>query len=236
MGPVIFNFVVGMSVIFVLGCRSRVQKAEAERKGDREKVRTALGPEVSLKQDRSELAELRKEIPEDKKASNDELALYLNLMKQGTEQPAVVRDRFNSLVSKRRQAFREKVERLRADFRAAETRRREDFTQTQHKSREAFLKKKRDHKEMQRFSSDQDRERTRFYAEERERRANFESDMRAQSKDFESFMREKMNDFNERYRLYSKEYSERPKEGKAVTGDDSRTMDELPAKALGTEE
>ncbi|MBX3021114.1 MAG: hypothetical protein KF799_05500 [Bdellovibrionales bacterium] len=225
-----------MLALSLLACAKRAPRPEEVRKEDRQTIASALTEEMSLKADRDELAELRKDIPAETQRANDELALQLGLMKQGTETPATVRDRFQTLVQRKRSDFRKKVERLRNDYRQEETRRREDFTVTQKRTRENFMKRKRDRTELQRFSSDQERDRSRFFADERDRRSNFEAEVNARSRDFESYMRERSNEFNEQYRLYSKKFSEKPKEKKAVTGDEFQKLDSLPAKELGTEE
>lgn len=194
--------------------------------GDRKNIDDQLGPEISLKADREALEEFRKQIPEEKKQSNDELALYLQLMKQGTENPQMVRDKFTVLVEKRRSSFRSKVQKLRDDYHHQETKRRDAFLDKQKSKRNSFTGSKHSSAETREFFGQQDKDRQEFFADERDRRGNFESEISAQSKDFDSYMREKMNEFNEQYRLYSKKYSERPKEKKAVTGegDDSKPL------------
>lgn len=224
------------ALCFAAGCVTNSKRPEQVRADDRKKIEAELSEEMSLKADRDHLAEMRKDIPQEVQKANDELALQLNLMKGGTEAPASVRDRFNSLVMRKRSDFRAKVDRLRSDYRAQETRRREDFMQAQKKKRESFLSGKRERAEITRFNTDMEKERVRFNADERDRRQNFEAELNSSSKDFESYMRERQKEFNEQYRLYSKKYSEKPKEKKAVTGDEFRQMDALPAKTIGTED
>jgi len=231
------NWITALALAFAIaGCAARQPRPEQVRKDDRKKIETELGTEMSLKADRDSLAELRKDIPAETQKTNDELAVQLNLMKQGTEAPATFRDRFTSLIQGKRSDFRKKVERLRNDFRTEETRRREDFQTKQRNKREAYYKGKHDREATNRFSADLERERLRFFADERDRRSSFESELNARSKDFESYMRERNNEFNEQYRLYSKKFSEKPKEKKAVTGAEFQKMDELPAKSLSTED
>jgi hypothetical protein len=208
---------------------------EENRAADREKIHSEL--EVSLKADRDHLAELRKDIPEEKRKSNDELALQLGVMKQGTESPGTIRDRYNSMVQKRRETFRNKAQRLREDFRKDETRRREEFLKEHKSRRESFAAKKHDHKENREFFSEQDKLRQRYFSDERDRRQSFESELNAQSKDFESYMRERNNEFNEQYRAYSKKFYEKPKDGKPATGGSANGFDRLKnmdAEPLGT--
>lgn len=220
----------------LVGCAGNpTLRAQQQREADRQKIDNELSQEMSLKADRSQLNELRKDIPEEKQQQNDELALYLDLMKQGSEQPYVVRDKFNSLVTKKRERFQEKVDRLRSDYRNDEQRRRDDFLSEQQRKRESFLSGHPSSKEIRRFSTDQEKDRTRFFADERARRSDFESELNAHSKDFNAYMRERRETFNEQYRIYSKKFSEKPKEKNAVTGDEFKRLDEAPAKPLGTD-
>lgn len=223
--------------ISILLASCATSSPEKNREKDRATVKSELGQEMSLKADRDQLSDLRKEIPEDTRRSNDELALYLQLMKQGTEQPQVVRDKFQALVRKRRVSFRDKVQKLRDNFRRDETERREAFTAQQKAKRDAQTGHRKDPKATREFFNEQERARQAFAAEERERRMNFEGEISAQSKDFESYMREKTNEFNEEYRLYSKKFSERPKEKNAVTGesDEFKRLNETPTEPLGTD-
>lgn len=228
------KLIIATVFLFAIGCASSPDRS---REQDRQTVQSELSEEMSLKADRENLEDLRKEIPEDTRRDNDELALYLQLMKQGTEQPQTVRDRFQVMVQKRRTVFRDKVRRLRENYRRDETKRREDFLKAQKAKRDAYQARKGDSKANREFYSQQDKDRQHFSADERDRRQNFESEINAQSKDFESYMREKTNEFNEQYRLYSKKFSERPKEKKAVTGEtgDFRRLDDVPAEPLGTD-
>lgn len=224
------------ALIFLSGCMSQPpasSNTEENREADREKVGKEL--EVSLKADRDHLAELRKEIPEEKQKSNDEQALFLNIMKQGTENPSVVRERYHSMVSKRRQAFRKKVQKLRDDYRKEETKRREQFLKEHQARRGEFSKKKHDRKETAEFFSEQQKIQSQFFADERDRRSNFESEINSQSRDFESYVRERGNEFNEQFRQYSKQFYDKPKEKKAVTGENSfDKLNNMDAQPLGT--
>ncbi len=235
-------------VVLLPSCKGRGKRPDQVRAEDRQKIHNTLEQEMSLKADREQLAELRKDIPDERQKQNDELALYLTLMKQGTEQPNIVRERYHALVQKRRSSYRDKVQKLREDFRKEETKRREEFLKKQKDKRDAFTKKKPDSKATREFFAEQEKERTRHFAEERERRQSFEAELSAQSKDFEGYMRERNNEFNEQFRLYSKQYSEKPKEKKAVTGEGGpenptgsspRGFDklkEVPTTPLGTDD
>lgn len=229
-------------VLFALStlssCAGKKKSPQAVRAEDRHTIETELAQESSLKADREQLAELRKNVPPEKQKENDELALQLNVMKQGTEQPNLVRERFSAMVQKKRSAFRQKAQDLRDDYRKEETRRREDFMNAQRSKRESFMKRKPNSKDTRDFLGDQERERQRFYGDERDRRQNFEAEMGAKSRDFDSYMRERQAEFNEQFRLYSKKYSERPKERKAVTGeeDEFQRLRDMQGTPLGTED
>jgi hypothetical protein len=221
--------------LIVAGCISRRPDPEKVRQQDRERVKLELNQEMSLKEDRDSLNELRKEVPADTQKSNDELALFLNLIKQGTETPQTVRDKFNGLVMKKRSSFREKVERLRNKFRDDETLRRETFMRDQQKKRDNYLRRKHDPRDQRDFLRDLEKDRVTYFADERDRRSSFESEIRAQSRDFDSYMRERQKEFDEQYRIYSKKFSEKPKEKKAVTGDEFKRLNDAPAAPLGTD-
>lgn len=219
----------------VLGTACVTRKASQARLEDRKMVEEELGSETSLKSDRDYLEHLRTEIPEEKKKSNDELALFLNMMNQGNQPPQAIRDKFQYMIQKKRQSFREKVQKLRDDFRSEESKRRDQFLDEHKRKRDRFVSSQRDSKETRAFFATQEKERLAFFADERSRRQNFESEINSHSKDFDSYMRERQKEFDEQYRIYSKKFSERPKEKKAVTGDEFKRLDEAPATSLGTE-
>ena len=221
-------------VLTIAGCVS--SSPSKERAQDREKIKNELGSEMSLKEDRATPDAFRKDTPAETRKQNDEMALHLNLMKQGTESPAAVRDKFQSLIRKKRTEFREKSRKLRDDYRGDETKRRDEFLNAQKTKRDAFMRRKRDSAQTRAFTGEQEKARAAFFSDERARRQNFESDMNAQSKDFDAYMRERQKEFDEQYRQYSKKFSERPKEKNAVTGDDFKRLEETPASPLGTED
>lgn len=210
-------------------------RAAANRAEDRKNIHEELNDEMSLKADRENLKEIRKDIPAETKKQNDELALFLELMNQGTENPQLVRDKFQMMVQKKRTAFRDKVAKLRESYREEETKRRDDELNRAKSKRDSFLRKKHDAKATREFFAQSEKERLAFASDERERRQAFEAELNSQSKDFDSYMRERQKDFDEQYRLYSKKFSEKPKDKKAATGDEFKRLDSTPATPLGTE-
>lgn len=237
-------FILLFCLLFLSSCTTfRSSGSRATRSNDRKLVDQELGAEQSLTADRSELANLRKEIPDEKKKSNDELALFLQLMQPGTLSPEQVHERFRVMMEKRRTSFRNKVQKLRDDYRRDEVKRRDSFLDAQKSKRNSYTSGKHTSEETRDFFSAQDRDRQSFFADERDRRGNFEGEINAQSKDFESYMREKMNEFTEQYRLYSKKYYERAKDKKpapsgpppAAGAAGNSGIDSVPVKELKTE-
>lgn len=231
---ILFSTFAAALILLGTACASRSQSAA--RAGDRKTVEQELGSEMSLKQDRESLSDLRKEIPQETQKSNDELALFLNLINQGNENPQMVHNKFNLMVQKKRAAFRDKVGKLRENYRDEETKRRETQLESAKVKREAYFRRKRESKDNREFFATQEKDRLSFTAGERERRTSFEAEINAQSKDFDSYMREKQKEFEEQYRLYSKKFSERPINKKAATGDEFKRLEQAPATSLGTED
>src|SRR5690606_31305715 len=98
----------------ILGCGSGDRKSQIQ--ADQEKISGTLGAEISLKEDREKLAELRKEIPEDQQDANDELAQMTKLMAAPTTNPSRFREQYQRLTQKKRKTFQNKVKKLRTDF------------------------------------------------------------------------------------------------------------------------
>lgn len=222
-------------LLYLSGCVTKRREAEV-RADDRKIVEQELGTEMSLREDRDSLKDYRREVPEDTQKQNDELALFLNLMRQGNENPQMVRDRFNVMVQKKRATFRDKAAKLREIYRDEETKRREKHLEQAKIKRERYLRRKLDAKDNREFFNELEKERLTFSATERARRTSFEAEVGAQSKDFDAYMREKQKEFDEQYRLYTKKFSERPKDKKAATGDEFKRLEQAPATSLGTED
>jgi len=196
-------------LLILVGCQTAKGPEEA---APSDQVRSELSQEISLKADREELAELRKEIPEEKKQANDELAVLLNLMGEVKLKPSDVQGRVQEIMRERRGEFRKKVTKLRENFRKEEAKRKEKFLKEQKAAREDFKPDKGDRDKTKEFYSGQDERRREFFANEADRRKDFESEIKTQSADFDSYMREKQREFSEQARLYSKRYYELEKE------------------------
>ena len=132
----------GLVLITLVGCATSKQSSrpgEASRQ-----VKDALSGEISLKSDRAALEELRKDIPEQKKQSNDELALVLELFGTVKLPPSEVQGKYQIAMQKRREIFRKKMSEVRNRFEAQQDERRLAFLKAHAEEREAFSKNKAD--------------------------------------------------------------------------------------------
>lgn len=187
----------------ILACTQKAKKVDTT-------APIPMNEELSLKADRSQLEELRKEVPADVKKGNDELAAILGMLNTGyEEEPSKIRDRFNKAIRDRRQKMDKQLRREREDYTRAEKKRREEYQKKQKAERDEFLRKKRSQEERRDFFSDQDTKRREFQADEREKRNEFEATVLERRKTFEDYAREKTNFFNGEIRNYTKEYDER---------------------------
>ncbi len=170
---------------------------------------TQIPDEVSLKEDRAQLDELRKDIPEDVRRDNDEVAFILKNMATMEEEASKVRDRFNTAVRKRRDKMDKQLRKEREDFSKTERSTREDFLKKLQSEREDFNSSKRDSKERKKFFDKQDGVRKEFFADQSEKRKDFEGNVTERRKAFEDYVREQSNKFNQEHRAYSQAYVER---------------------------
>lgn len=170
--------------------------------------------EMSLKADRSELDALRKDIPEEIKKQNDEIALIMSfIVRDSEEEPNRVRDRFNTAIRKKREAIDKKISRAREDFTKHERADRDAFLKKAKAERDEYLsKRKRSADDRKRFFDDQEDRRKSFFADQADKRKDFESETQALRKDNEDFTREKQSAFNEEWRAYQTRYNERKKQ------------------------
>lgn len=210
----VFPILIGFGL--VVGCGSGPEKnsLETDQVGEDPvaKVQEELKEEISLRADRSHLDELRKEIPDEKRRANDELALLTHLLTEVKMPPSEVQARYQRIVRTRREAFRKKVSQLRNNFNRTEKKRRDDFLNESKRAREEFKKIKADREYTKEFFADQEAKRRTFFDAEKDRRKAFESELRSQTQDFEAYMRERNKEFQEQARLYAKRYHELKRE------------------------
>jgi hypothetical protein len=169
--------------------------------------------DLSLKSDRSQLDDLRKEIPEEIKRTNDELALIFEILnaKGGDEEPSAVRERFDKALRSRRDKNDKDLRRRREDFSKSEKRERDLFLEKLKAEREKFVSKKVTPDERRRFFEDQDQSRRDFFADQADKRKEFESAIQDGRKTFEDYAREKQNQFSQELRAYTAGYYDRKK-------------------------
>jgi hypothetical protein len=164
--------------------------------------------EISLDKDREELNELRKDIPEDIKKENDDLAFILNLFNDPKRDPNKIRREFDKTISNNRKKKEREFKVKRQEFTAKERQSRKDFVSQASKKRNDFLKSKKEKEEKKDFFDRERDERKIYFANEKEKRNVFESEMRSNKKDFDDFLRDKRKEFDDHLRAFKKEQDE----------------------------
>ena len=168
-----------------------------------------VSEEVSLKADRAKLDEYRKEEDTETKQSNDELAGILELMSRPDEEPSRIRERFNSLLRKKRDKMDKLLRAKRENFSSAEKKAREAFTKNEEGARASFLKRVHPSDERKEFFDDQEQKRRSFYEASGDKRKEFEEAVTDERRTFEDYVREKTDLFNQEYNNYTARYHER---------------------------
>ena len=179
-----------------------------------EDYETSTGYEVSIADDKSEIEDLRKNIPKEKRLRNDQLKELLKLMGVVKDSPSRIRSKFNNIHRKRRDHFRKSTAKRRAQFRKAEKLARDRYLKKAKKKRDEFTKRVRDKDERKAFFAEQDQARKEYFDEERDRRKEFEAVARQKSKDFYAEQREQRREFSAELRVYTKRYNDMKKEKK----------------------
>jgi hypothetical protein len=168
--------------------------------------------ELSLASDRSQIEQLRKDIPEEIRKENDEMALILNLLKSEEEEPNRLRERFNKVMRDRREIHDRELRRKRDEFSRSDRKAREEFIATQKSERDEFMRRgQRSAEERREFFDSQDVKRKDFFSAAADQRKVFESEQSAVRRDFEAEARERANRFTEELRVYSNRFYERKK-------------------------
>ncbi len=161
--------------------------------------------ELSLKQDREHLEKLRKEIPEDIKRENDDLAFILKLFEDKSRHPSKIRREFNRVYNRLRKEKRKEFKKQRDSYTKAEKKKRKKFLADAKSKRKAFLEGDPSSDKKKEFFDEERTDRKEFFSEERENRRDFESDLRAKRKQSDDFLKDKKRDFTERLRQFEKE-------------------------------
>lgn len=190
----------------------------------------AVPEEASLKADRSALDKLRGEVSPEVKRENDELALALSIMKDGTEEPSKVRDRFNKALRDKRERMDKRLRKDREAFGKTEKKARDEFVKKLAKDRDRFMARKNDRERTKEFFDEQEAKRKEYFDAERDRRNVYESEATETRKTFEDYARERTNWFNQEMRGYSTAWYERQKAlGQKKSSEDKRRRSSAPA-------
>jgi hypothetical protein len=170
-----------------------------------------VADDVSLKEDRSRLDDLRKEIPENLRRQNDELAGIFELMAKSDQEPSEIRERFNTVLRKRREKMDQELRQKREDFSKKDQRGHDAFLKAQNQERERFAHETHTADQRKHFFDQQDERRRSYFAKSADLHKIFEDEIADRRKDFEDYVREKTNFFNTEYRNFSARYTERRK-------------------------
>ncbi len=195
-----------MVLLWLLGC-SGIQKRD-QMKSSESSEGEKNESEITIKSDRSYLDDLRKEVPEDVRSENDELATILNLMSGTKNPPSEINNRFQHILRRSRKKFEDQQRRDRSQFDRSERKKRDEFLATKKKEQEKFLNEKRSKEERAEFFRNHDEEKRLFFSDLQDRRREFESETRIKRNDQESYFRERTSTFNQELKDYSKRYYE----------------------------
>lgn len=199
------KILVAFLILSVVSCSNAKKRADDS---------SSSSDEISLKADRSEFDELRKDMPAEVRKENDELAGILQLLRNPNgeyERPEKIRERFSKIMRDKRERNDKQFRQEREDFNRLEKDKRAEFTENQKSEKEDFLGDKPTSEKRKRFFDKQEEKRSRFYDDAREKRRSFEAEISTRRRNFEDYVREKTNLFNAELRNYQKEYDERRK-------------------------
>jgi len=208
--------------MLLVGCATSKSDNPRKISEQRQLVRDQLTSEISLKEDRHQLDDLRKEIPKEKKEANDELAFSLNQTSELKEEPSKIRQRYQNVMEKRRRRFNDKVTKLRRQYQTDETARRDKFFKDQNKARDNYRAENHSASDSHEYYNQLDKDRLEFFAREREKRADFDDEIHQQTHDFNEYMKMKYDEFIEQMRIYTQRYDQMKKEkGNAKSSGDA---------------
>ncbi len=175
---------------------------------DKPATREEMEGEQSLKKDREDIAELRKDIPEETKKSNDRLADVLLRWKQHKMDPSELREKYDDEIRKNRADFEKRIGRKRDDFNHHTAEKRKSFQDKQKEDRDDFLSGKYSSEKRSSYLENQSVERDRFNTDLRDERDEFEDVVREERKTFENDIANRRTEFKQEFPEYQKIYSE----------------------------
>lgn len=196
--------------IFLLSCSS-IETKHDQTPG----ANLPTDEEISLKKDRVELDEIRKDIPAEVRETNDEWALILKDM-DGERSPYEIRSRFYEKVRRHREHFNEDMRKAREQFNKSEQRQRKAMLKILDDERKDFERSKKTTDKRKAFFEDHADRRKIFFEEERDKRKDFESQVTQKRKDFEEYMKDRQKQFDDAIREYTKNFEEKKKEKRAL--------------------
>lgn len=167
--------------------------------------------ELSLKKDSEEIAELRKNIPAEKREANEDLRDILSTLGEVKHPPSQQREKFESRMRKIREKQRTDRQKSRDTYNKEERRAREVFLKDLKITRERFIRSKADKDDKKEFFDKQEDQRKEFFADEKDKRRDFESDMRQKENDQTALYREKSEEFYRELKIYTAKYNEQQK-------------------------
>jgi hypothetical protein len=185
-------------VLLTFGCTSVHERSSSD----------SSSGETSLKEDQDKLNEMRKDIPEETKKSNDRLGEMLKRWKDDRMPPDRLRDKFSDEIRKQRTEIEKRHKREREDFTRGQQDKRKAFQEKQKDAREDFLSSKPKPDKREQFISRQGEDRDRFNSDARDARDEFEENIRDQRKEFESDISDRWSEFRGEYPEYVKAYNE----------------------------
>jgi hypothetical protein len=226
------SFILVSSVI--ISCATPNPDASAENTAARA---GEVPDEVSLKADRSEMDEARKNIPDSVKKENDEVAAILAMMSTPDEEPSKVREKFNKALRTKRDKNDKILRTRREEFMKKQRTDREAFLKKTEQDRKAYLKDKHSQDDRKAFFDKQEDARKAFFADASDKMKDFESKLTEDRKTFEDYARERQNQFNAQLRAYSENFQERKNalEKKRRAEDKARELERRKSNGSATE-
>lgn len=168
-----------------------------------------IDPKYSISADRKKFEELRSEVSETQKLSNDERALFSEWMADVSTEPSQVRDKFDTLVRRKRDDFNQNMTRVRELYGKEEKKSRDIFTKQLEAEREELKGTVLNREDRQTKFNDLEQKRRDYYSNERELRDQFEAEVRSSRKDFEDYIKRRSDEFNAEYKIYQNKWKEK---------------------------
>ncbi len=194
---------------------------------DEKPVSLPTAEEISLKKDRSDLDQIRADIPEEVRQQNDEWALILKDM-DGVKSPYEARSRYYDKVRRHRERFNEDMRRVREDFNKSEQRQRKAFLDILEAERKTYEKSKHNSDDRKAFFDDHSDRRKIFFENQQDKRKDFESSVTEKRKDFEDYMKDKQKQFDDAIREYTKNFDARARERRQLENAKIEAQRKLP--------